>query len=351
MLTLRIRSVLWFGIGIAMSIIAVWSLTAWRADAIGPNESTFVPVAPVRIMDTRDPTNVGLAGPFVSAVAQDLQVAGSIPTTTGVQVAVPAGATGVALNVTAVSASADGFISIRPADAVGAPTTSSLNFSAGDIVPNAVEVQLPTVGVDAGKIEITYDAFGTPGPTTDILIDVVGYNTSGGLVDLDTRLAATEAQIAILSGQLSTLEAKQSRIARSIGPLNQFLNDNDILTSISITVPPGGKQLVHLTGQATITSNLNVAETCNGGTFCNIGIEIINAANSVISPDSGSFFRFVDEDFGTSISVNALATAEPGVNTYRLRAAFTFVAPGVPFAQSTLIAQTIPLDGTGQSPS
>jgi hypothetical protein len=88
---------------------------------------------------------------------------------------IPAGATGVSLNVTVVNSSANGFVSIRPGDALGAPSTSNVNFDAGDIVANAVAVRLPTTGVDAGKIEITYDAYGALGATADILIDIVGY--------------------------------------------------------------------------------------------------------------------------------------------------------------------------------
>jgi len=38
-----------------------------------------------------------------------------------------------------------------------------------------VQVGLPTTGANAGQIDITYDAFGVAGPTTDVLIDVVGY--------------------------------------------------------------------------------------------------------------------------------------------------------------------------------
>jgi len=123
----------------------------------------------VRILDTR--TDVGLAGPFVSGVSQKLRVTGA---------AVPAGATGVLLNVTVVGPSADGFLSVRPGDATGAPSTSSLNFTAGDIVPNSVQVGLATAGANAGQIDITYDAFGQAGPTTEVLIDVVGYMIAGG---------------------------------------------------------------------------------------------------------------------------------------------------------------------------
>jgi hypothetical protein len=191
MVTLRIRSLMWFGIGIALTIVLVWSFAAWRADAaVGPNESTVVPVTPVRVLDTRDPTNVGLPGPFVSAVSQDLTITGTIPTTTGDQAVVPVGATGVALNVTVVNSTANGFLSIRPADARGAPTTSSLNFLAGQIVANAVEVNLPTAGADAGKMEITFDAYGIAGPTTDVIIDVVGYKTNAGLQSIVADLAA-----------------------------------------------------------------------------------------------------------------------------------------------------------------
>jgi len=38
-----------------------------------------------------------------------------------------------------------------------------------------VTVKVPTSGGDAGKIEITYDALGVAGPTTHVLVDIVGY--------------------------------------------------------------------------------------------------------------------------------------------------------------------------------
>ena len=120
-------------------------------------------------MDTR--TDIGLPGPFVSAASQKLQVTGPV---------VPAGSTGVLLNVTVVAPSANGFLAVRPGDATGAPSTSSLNFNAGDIAPNAVQVALPTSGANAGQIDITYDAYSVGGPTTDVLIDVVGYLVEGG---------------------------------------------------------------------------------------------------------------------------------------------------------------------------
>ena len=187
--TLRLRSVMWFTAGLVLALAMVWTSMVWRAEALpGPSESTVVNVSPERVLDTRDPVNLGLLGPFVSPVSQKLQITGSISTATGTKVVVPAGATGVLLNVTAVGPSADGFVSIRPGDATGSPTTSSLNVTAGSTVPNAVQVSLPTSGANAGKIDITYDALGTAGPTTDLLIDVVAYTTNAGLQDINTEL-------------------------------------------------------------------------------------------------------------------------------------------------------------------
>ncbi|MGZ8688094.1 MAG: hypothetical protein ACXWZP_06675, partial [Gaiellaceae bacterium] len=120
--TLRARPLMYFAMGIAVTAVAAWSLSAWQASAaVSADESTFVSVSPVRILDTRE--DIGLPGPFVSPVPQDLKVTGSIPTKVGTAVVVPDGATGVVLNVTVVGPTADGFLSIRPADAPGVPTT------------------------------------------------------------------------------------------------------------------------------------------------------------------------------------------------------------------------------------
>lgn len=168
----------WAAIGAAVAVsVGAGGVVQWAAaDSSAP--SSFVAVTPVRVMDTRDPVNLGLAGPFVSPAPQDLTVTGEIFTSSGSQTVVPGGATGVVLNVTVVQPTLPGFVSVRPADAPGAPATSSLNFEAGVTQPNAVTVQVPVSGPDAGKVEISYDAYGNAGATTDVLIDIVGYYTT-----------------------------------------------------------------------------------------------------------------------------------------------------------------------------
>jgi hypothetical protein len=176
----------WAAIGAAVAV-TFGAGGLFAANAASP-ESGTVSISPERILDTRG--DVGLPGPFVSVVSQDLKVTGSVPTATGTKVVVPVGATGVYLNVTPVGSTAGGFISVRPANATGSPTTSNVNFTTGAINPNAVLVELPVGGADDGKIEITFDAFGAAGPTTEVLVDVVGYTTDSRLKAIETSLAS-----------------------------------------------------------------------------------------------------------------------------------------------------------------
>ncbi|MEJ6720483.1 MAG: hypothetical protein QNK81_01165, partial [Ilumatobacter sp.] len=107
---------------------------------------------PTRVLDTR--YNIGVTGKFVAGTSKKLRVTGTIGTWIEAnqqsisRVVVPAGATGVLLNVTAVLPTGAGFISVRPGDATGAPSTSNLNVAPGDIVPNQVTVAIPTSGVN-----------------------------------------------------------------------------------------------------------------------------------------------------------------------------------------------------------
>ena len=158
----------WAAVGAAIAV-TLGSGGLFVAIAAPSEPSSVVTIEPDRILDTRAATNVGLVGPFESGVSRKLQVTGAV---------VPVGATGVLLNVTAVNPSADGFVSVRPGDAAGAPTTSSVNFLAGDIVANSVQVRMPAAGPNAGQIDIVYGAGGIAG-TTDVLVDVVGYLVEG----------------------------------------------------------------------------------------------------------------------------------------------------------------------------
>lgn len=141
-------------IGALVAVGAVDSFGAPAARAADAAGSTYYPLTAVRLLDTRtDTTTLG---------------AGSVRTiaVTGI----PADATAVILNVTAVDGTAGSYLTVYP-DGAGRPATSNLNWIAGQAAtPNQVTVQ---VGGD-GKVDF-YNAHGS----VDIITDLEGYFAGG----------------------------------------------------------------------------------------------------------------------------------------------------------------------------
>jgi len=123
--------------------------------------SRFVGVVPTRLLDTRNGTGAPVAR-LGSAASLTFDVAGA----SGSQV--PAEATAVVLNLTAVAPSESTFLTAYPA-AQMVPWTSNLNPSKGAVLPNMVTVR---TGIDGGVS--VFNAAGT----VDVVADVVGYYTA-----------------------------------------------------------------------------------------------------------------------------------------------------------------------------
>ena len=131
--------------------------------------SAFVATAPTRIVETR--AGFGIVGPIVGKLAPT-RVYGVPVSDTSL---VPAGATAVVLNVTALGPSNRGHIRVYP-DTNGLGTTpppdaSNLNFIPGRDIPNMVVVQLP-----ANRTIDFYTAYAGTG-NTDLAVDLIGYIT------------------------------------------------------------------------------------------------------------------------------------------------------------------------------
>jgi hypothetical protein len=125
--------------------------------------ATYHPLAPTRILDTR--AALGISGALSSHVAQSFAVMG--------QGGVPGDATAVTGNLTVTGQTSLGFLYIGPQQADN-PTSSTLNFPAGDDRANAVTVQ---IGGD-GRLWVTYAA-PTAGPSAHVIFDVTGYFAPG----------------------------------------------------------------------------------------------------------------------------------------------------------------------------
>lgn len=118
--------------------------------------STYVPLSPTRLLDTR----TAPAGPVGPGASIDLTVAGvaGVPVT---------GVTAVVLNVTATDATApDSFLTVYPAG-TDRPVATNLNFKAGTTSTNLVKVAVPTTGDKAGKVTI-YNNLGSVAVVADL---------------------------------------------------------------------------------------------------------------------------------------------------------------------------------------
>jgi hypothetical protein len=131
------------------------------ADIVGyfrPGGGQVFGVDPQRLFDSRTGQNT-TRGPFGSGESRPVQVTG--------QAGVPGNASAVILNVTVTEPTSAGFVTVWPTG-TAMPLASSLNFVAGQTVPNLVMVKLGA----GGQVSLLNSA-----GSSHLLADVVGYVT------------------------------------------------------------------------------------------------------------------------------------------------------------------------------
>ena len=122
--------------------------------------STYHPITPVRLLDTR--SGNGYDGKLLANTPVTFQITG--------RGGVPAGATAVTGILTAVSPTSSWAVYVGP-DPIVKPSTSSLSFDTGETAGTGLTVRLSS----AGKLSATYLA--SAGNTMDLVLDVTGYFT------------------------------------------------------------------------------------------------------------------------------------------------------------------------------
>ncbi len=239
--------------------------------ARGSSASDFIALAPARLADTRtgQTTVDGLfQGTGVQAGGSTLEL------TVANRGGVPLGAGAVALNVTTKDSTGPGFATVFPCG-VPQPTTSSLNYTAGATVPNAV---ISKLGTD-GKVCIFVSV------TTNLVVDVGGYfpleSSLASITParvLDTRPGhATDDGLAQGEGVRGAGSITVLPIAGRLGiPLNiPAVALNITVTEASaagyVTVYPCGEE-------PPLASNINVGP---GATVANEVVSKIGTAGSV----------------------------------------------------------------------
>ena len=168
----------------AQCLYGAYTVTVGR----GAN-STFVPVTPKRILDSR----IGLGAPKKQIAAY-----GSIPlTVTGVDGVPTSGVTAVDVELTPVNEAQGGNLTAYPYGATR-PATSDLNFNKGQVITN-----LATVPVSQGKIELYNGSNGA----VDLIADIVGYYTTSATGSLytgvtPTRILSTAGGLGVAKGKV-----------------------------------------------------------------------------------------------------------------------------------------------------
>ena len=193
MTTSAIRS-RWAAVGAAVAItlggggIGLVSATS-PADAVA-----YVPIEPCRIADTR-PDLAFNVGPRNTPIGADEIHVITAHGNNGECTGIPTSATGLQLNVTALNASQNTFVTVWGQGT--RPNASSLNPALGQPpAPNAVTTGLSDTG--------TFNVFNRFG-TVDVIADVVGYYTDHDHGDDNGEAAGSNDQSNSLSGTAAVI--------------------------------------------------------------------------------------------------------------------------------------------------
>lgn len=279
-----------------------------------PPTSTYVPVTPTRLLDTRYGTGAPKAkvGPGASI---PLQITGA---STGSGRVPSTGVTAVVLNVTATDPTAASFVTVYP-DRTPVPSVSNLNMTAGQTVPNLVTVP---VGADGAVRLLNHSG------STDLIADIAGYYVSGSSGSrfvasgptrvLDTRYGTGAPKAAVGPGGDIALKVTGtggvvSDPAATAVVLNVTVTAPSTWSNLTVypggTTAPGVSNLNYKPGQ--VISNLVVARVGSDGTvhFTNHSgtVQVIADLAGYFTTGSGSVLhtvgpvRMMDTRYGVGV--------------------------------------------------
>ena len=181
-----VRRSRWAAVGAAVAVtLGAGGMVAVSA-APGDEDSTFVPVEPCRLFDTRNAATEGGPGTLSPGFVLAFEASGNC--------GVAEDATAVSMNVTIVNPTSKSFLTVYP-DFLDRPEASNLNWIAGQsATPNKVDVKLNAQGV--------VHFFNNRG-NVDVFADVVGYYTNSTLKELAAAIPEYERVEERLPGPLA----------------------------------------------------------------------------------------------------------------------------------------------------
>ena len=149
---------------LAGTVDVVVDVAGWFSDGNTTTSGTsFTPLVPTRVADTRDHSGQPFAGLTIGPASQLSIPVASTPSSAGT---LQQGVVAVAGNVTVANTSASSFLTAYPGG-TGRPNASDLNWVAGQVVPNSIVSQL-------GSSDGALDVYNNSG-SVDVIVDIFGF--------------------------------------------------------------------------------------------------------------------------------------------------------------------------------
>ncbi|MEV4612354.1 PKD domain-containing protein [Kitasatospora sp. NPDC049258] len=233
-------------------------ITVSNSVAVTTAGSAYTAYGPTRLLDTRDGTGAAKPQPVQPYSSARVRIVGNG--------GIPSGVTAVVLNVTVTGTSSGGHITAY-GEGDPRPSTSNVNFTAGQTVPNLVVVP---VGAN-GYVDLYNGGWGA----VDLIADITGYFTrsaSSGYTPVPpARLVDTRNGTGAAAAQVAAYDSVPVQISGLGGLPGSGVTA--VALNVTVTNPrSAGHLTVYPDGQATpVASNVNYGE---GQTI----------ANSVIVP-------------------------------------------------------------------
>ncbi|WP_153882800.1 hypothetical protein [Streptomyces sp. CB01881] len=245
--------------------------TASNGVTIATPGSAYTPAGPARLLDTRDGTGVDSAAKVLPDHSVRVKIAGNA--------GVPAGATAVALNITVTDPVGGAGHIIAFPDGTERPTTSNVNYTEGQTVPNLAIVP---VGAD-GYVTL----YNRGAASVNLIADIAGYFShapAAGYTGVSpTRVVDTREGLGTARGQVAGWASFPVQVRGAAGvpygakavALNVTVTDPK--TDGHLTVYPGGQ------GAPTASNvNFRAGQTVANSVIVPIGadgrIQVLNGA-------------------------------------------------------------------------
>ena len=320
--------------------------------AVAFTGGVYVPVTPVRVMDTR----TGLGGTSGPLGSHDLVLSGSIPSD----------AIAVTLNVTVTNATEQSYVTVQPSGE-DPSLVSSVNFGPGQTVANLVTVKLGT----GGKVDIA-----TAVGSTDVVADLVGYYDDGALAS-GNRFVPVEPSRLHDSRLPEPGIALDANAPQSI-ELRDLYDDDDenlipktaqaIVVNLTVTGATDQSFIRAVSSSASAVGNVSNLNFLPGQTIANLAIvgmaddacclRLTNAVGSVhvivdlvgyFDSAGGSRFHAMDPNRVLDTRTGAGLSGKQGPGQTRPLAVAGAAGTAVPPGATGLVANLTVADGTAES--